>query len=121
MDRTLIATRYNHIVDTGLPLEVRYHSALEDSDVWDEGKDYRTLTVCRAQAWQKLKFSEWGVEKGYDESILVKLSDFPTGVDPDASFDIEEPDGWYSRHVLEVSPDASRTGAVVHLGNKWKT
>ncbi len=112
MDRDSIQAVFNRLVDTGLPREIVYKS--------DKQGVEKRLTAAQAASWQKLKFSEWGVDRGYDESIVVKLSDFPDGIDLDAEIDMKDTDGeWYGRWILDVNNDAAGCGAIVALGAKW--
>ena len=102
MNRLLLDRRIANITNTGLPVTYVYKG--------------ETLIANGATVWQKLRFSEWGAENGYEKSILAKCSDFDGG-GPESRGTLEI-DG-VTRRILSAEPDAAGTGVMIHLGAEY--
>ncbi len=102
MNRLLLDRRFANITHTGLPVEYIY-----------KGESY---IANGATVWQKLRFSEWGAENGYEKSILAKCADFDGGA-PEIR-GIIEIDG-VERRILSAEKDAAGTGVMIHLGSLY--
>lgn len=103
MNTDYLTDRFQRMTASGLPLNYKY--------------DGRMLSASSAAVYQKLKFSEWGVDSGYEQSILGQCKDFPGTGHPEKD-GIIEVDGEEKR-VLNFEIDAARVGVRIDLGPKW--
>ena len=105
MNTSLLQSRFANISRTGLP--VKYEC------------DGRSLTGSSAAVYQKLEFSEWGIENGYEQSIMGKCSDFPDAGHPETDAIITI--NGQQKRVINCEVDAARVGVRIDLGPLYPT
>lgn len=103
MNTDYLNESFSRLTRDGLPLSYEY--------------DGRSLTASAAAVYQKLKFSEWGFENGYEQSIMAKCKDYPDGGHP-ATNGIIIIDGQRKR-ILNFEIDAARVGIRIDLGPEY--